>query len=779
MFSRGKVAVIMVFTKIIFVTLYIFNMLCFFRVLSEYSALDITEVRLSECATTPRNIALHSIRDYHNNIKKCFLDIFLICTRKQASRTVEELNSRYEILGVCGVLGSYFVNSDLPWRLHLNVMSDFDMNMGILSFQLPWIHSGCPVYGMTIDGSILGKSDSRLYCGKRIPWSLIYDNKCSLAIYGNGVYPINIYLYFSLVINQKTLADISFYFLDHSTMINLYTFSRLLSRHNRVILRVVTTPYMLLMMHFQNKTDAKHFDIRDGPGNLSPFIVAHYNSRKILSSSYMVSIHLKTHIDTTTMKFLYWSKSVIDARTRHIFPCLHIGGIRSLQRGLTSDELTFRSRSTKTTACHIFYSSLSDINVLTFPKLDIIHYLYLGNTVFNESRWSSCQYGGIFAFSLSDRQEIENIYQYCNNLEDDLPPSISTEEQTLLISMVWFPPYSRGFFKGTLKMTPFKYRNITVTQSINANILHLVNYNTSGEIITLNSPKHEIIKGDMSTIRVIITNEFKFMGPTALDFILRNSSSLNDKSCIHRVILNVSYYQPWIPFLKHVSFNWSSSYGIPAPLEFGILKDVNMSVSRCSLSKGYFAIMIEKPFCHQFGQKGRMTGLVENSLILLRECSRHLHASFNRARKVVKYVKLPERDNHSTVLTVFSKPGCDIVCNRYKFTLLEYITHAGVLCEYTIDVQGHKTMTFVSVYTQEPFLMTLKDDVANLNKHKCARKRCFPYLTKTVRYKQSSTNNRFQDFSPFTKRYVVSRTNTTKQTICCSCRLTYCKCESA
>ena len=727
-------------------------LLCSFCVLSEYSALDVTKVRLSECATKPHNIALHSISDYYHNLNHCFLDMFVICTGQQVRRTVEKLNSRYETMGICGVLSSYFVNDDLPWRFHLYVMSDFNMNLMILSFHLPWIHSGCPVYGMTIEGNILGKNDIRLYCGKRIPWAQIYDNNCNLEIYGNTMYPVDVNVYFFVIMKQIIISLNSFCFIDPSGMLNFKAYSHLVSSHNRVIFRVVTKPYMLLKMHFLDKNDAKYFDIRDGPGELSPFIVRDINSGSMISTAYIVYIYFRKYINITNIPFLYHSESALDGKIRHIFPCMYTGGIRSLQRGESSDRIFFRSKSSKNVGCHIFYSSFSALKFVTFPILNIVHYKYLGSTVFNESLWLSCQFGGLFAFSLHNGESMKDIYQYCNNIEDSLPPLIMSEEQTLLVSMIWFPPYSHGFFKGSIDMSPCKYRNIPVTQSFIPDIIHLLNYKTACEFIELriDAPKHEIAKDDMNTIKLTITNEQKFMGPTFFEFQFRNSSPLEELTCLHHVALNMSYYEPWIPFLKYFSYNWR--IGKYPTFEFGILQRANIFMSECLLSKGTFAILVEKPFCDTFGQQGRMAELVANSMLLLRECSRYLSANFDGTKKVMKYVNLPESGNHKTVLTVWNEPECRSECNIYKFTLMEYITHAGVHCEYTIDVRGHTTMTFVSVHTQEPFLMILTNHVPYYHKYQCITDKCDPALTKIDKYIQNSTNKRFRDFIPFTNR---------------------------
>ena len=733
-------------------TLYTLNILCCFCLPTKYSAIDVTEVRLSECATAPHDIALHSSSDYYHNINNCFLDKFVLCTRKQVSGTVDELNLGFNTLGVCGVLTSYFISAYLPWRFYINVLSDFNMNIVILSFHFPWIHSGCPVYGMIMEGSILGENNNRLYCGKRNPWSQIYDNKCSVRIYGNEMYPMDLHIYFLLVIRQRIITHSSVCFIDPSSMLNFQAFSHLASSHKPVIFRVVTKPYMLLMMHFVNTNDAQYFDIRDGPGELSPFVQTSYHvhvSGRLMSTAYIVTIHLKIYIDTTDIDFVYESMSVLDIR--RIVPCIHTGGIRSLHHGESSDEITFHSQSTVNVGCHIFYSSVSDLKFLTFPKLDIIYYTYFGSTVFNESLLLSCQFGGLFAFSLDYQENVKAIYQYCNNLDDSLSSFIMSEEQTLLVSIIWFRQYSHGFFKGSLNMIPCKYRNIHVTQSFNHNIMHLVNYKTACEHIQIDGPKSEITKDDINTTRLTITNEYNIMGPTFLNFQFQNSSPLDEMTCLHHVVFNMSFYEPYIPFINYFSYHWRS--GRHPMFEFGILQSANITLSRCLLSKGTFVIVVEKPFCDTLWRKGRMTELVDNSMILLRKCFRDLFAPFSDGRKVVKYFKLPEGGDHKTTLTVWNEPDCSLECSSYKFTLLEYITHAGILCEYTINMQGHTTMTFVSVHTQEPFLLSITNYVDS-HSHTCLTKQCDPALTKSNKYVQNSTNNRFRDFISFKKRYV-------------------------
>ena len=742
----------MTITKTIWFTSYLLNILYCGFVNSRYRALHITELRLSECAPTLHDIESYSINDYYHKINNCFLNQFRICTTKQTTGKVDKFNTGYQTLGICGVLSSYVVNANLPWRFHLNVMRDFNMNLMILSFHLPWIHSGCPVYGMTIDGNILRKNDSRLYCGKRNPWSQVYDNKCSLAIYGNKMLKINVYIYFSLVTKKNIASDISFCFMDPASMLTCQAFVDLLPKHNSVIVRVVTNPYMLLVMHFRGKHDRQHFYIRDGPGDLSPFVVTDYKNGKLRSTAYIVSIYFKIYTNITKMEFVYRSIPAMDLKNRYLFPCMHTGGIRSMNGGSSSDDIRYFSRSTANTACHTFYSSYSELKIPTFPQMHIKHYQFLGNTVFNESLWTGCQYGGMFTFSLNNQGTVQKIQQFCNNLEEVLPLFIMSREQTLLVSMIWFPPYSSGFFKGSIIMTPCKYRNIAVTQSLNPNITHLVDYSTSCEIIGLDAPKHEITNNFMDIITIIVTNSEKIVGPAAISFNFRNSSPFEEKTCIRHLAVNMTYFKPWLPFLEVLSYNWQ--IGLIPDFDIGVLQRAIITLSRCLLYKGSFVMMLQKPFCHTFGKQGKALELIKNSMILLRECSRSLHTRFEYTKKLMKFVKLPEDGDHKTVLYVKNNPECSVECNRHQFSLLEYRTHVGILCEYRIDIRGHKTMTFISVNTQEPFMMVLRDRVNIHNKYQCFRKKCFPMLKKIDKTTQNTVNERFQQFAPFTKRCV-------------------------
>ena len=742
----------MTITKAIVFTSFTLNILYCGFVNSRYSALHITELRLAECATTLLAIESYSINDYYHNINNCFLDLFLICTTKQTTGRVDKFNTGYQTLGICGVLSSYFVNANLPWRFYLNVMRDFNMNLMILSFHLPWIYSGCPVYGMTVDGNILRKNDSRSYCGKRNPWSQVYDNTCSLAIYGSKMFQINVYIYFSLVIKRNILSDMSFCSIDPASMLTFQDFVDLLSGHTSVIARVVTKPYMLFIMHYRGEHDAQHFYIRDGPGNLSPFVVADYNNGKMRSTAYIVSIYFKIYTNITKIEFFYRSISAMDSNDRDQIPCMHVGGIRSMNGGVSSDDILYNSSSTANTACHIFYSSYSVLKILTFPQLHIKHYQFLGNTVFNESLWTGCQYGGMFTFSVNDQGTVQTIQQFCNNLEDVLPSFIMSGEQTLLVSMIWFPPYSSGFFRGSINMTPCKYRNITVTHSTNPNITHLVDYSTSCEIIGLDAPKNESTNNFINIFTITVTNVGKIVGPAAISFKFRDSSSFEEVTCIQQLAVNMTFFKPWLPFIEVFSYDWQIGYN--PFFDFGVLQRASITVSRCLLSKGSFVIMLEKPFCHTLGKQDRAPELIANSMLLLRTCSEALNIRFKYTRKLIKFVKLPEDGDHKTVLYVEKKTECSVECNRYQFSLLEYRTHVGILCEYIIDIRGHKTMTFISVNTQEPFMMVLRDRVNFQNKYQCLRKKCSPMLTKTDKAMQNNINERFQQFIPFTKRCV-------------------------
>ena len=164
--------------------------------------------------------------------------------------------------------------------------------------------------------------------------------------------------------------------------------------------------------------------------------------------------------------------------------------MRSLDKsGQSSDKLRFdSSHFLSNLACHIFYSSYSDLIAFNYPKLRIQQYIFVGNTLFNYSLPIKCQYGGLFAYALARSGKIEEIKKYCNNSEDQLPPPLMSEKQSLLVVMVWYSSYSRGTFEGFIDMMPCTYRTIDITKSQQIGKPHIINYKTSCDFIFLDSP---------------------------------------------------------------------------------------------------------------------------------------------------------------------------------------------------------------------------------------------------------------------------------------------------
>ena len=652
--------------------------MCFYFVLSNnITPLQIVEKRL-HCGMLASIPPPGSVTGYYERVKNCFLDDFLICTRKQTNQTVDDINSAFDNVGICGLLVSQFVKKQFPWTFYLKVSTKYKIKVKIFIFQLPWIKAHCPTYAMTIKGMVNTDHTQRSYCGKRLPWSEAYDNSCALAIKGTDVDKIYFVLFFSLILNNNVKSYYSHVSYQTSAMLHLYSFVNTVSNNIRVVLRVSTKPFMFIEMKFKDKNDWKVFDVRDGPGLLSRKIKTDEVNGIQFSSAYVVSIYFIATLNYTDYTLGYRSYAVIDHRERELIPCKQVGGMRSLKEsGESSDKLRFDSSHVLSNmACHIFYSSYSDLKAVIYPILLIRQYTFFGSTIFNESLPIACQYGGLFAYSITRSGKIEEITQYCNNLEDQLPPFVMSEKQSLLVVMVWYSSYSRGTFKGSILMMPCIYRNIDITKSQQIGKPHIINYNTSCDFIYIDSSAY--MNGYSKTNHTVnIMSENNLLGPVTVDFFFRNHTDISE--CRHHFTLNMAFYEKWMPYVKHSSINLKANK-IPA-LSFNLLKHVNITISTCILSKGRFVIVIEKPFCFTEGSKGRTAELSDNSMILTKTCITDMYVRLYD-RSVMKFVTLPEKSQHKKKIRIRYDRSCITECMRHSFSLLEYIPHVDTQCEY-------------------------------------------------------------------------------------------------
>ena len=725
--------------------------LCFYFVSSKYSGhLSIVEERLSRCGLLAHMQPSGSTTGYYQRMKTCFLDDILICTEKQPVQTVAAVNRAFHNADICGILGSQFVNSHLPWKFHLDTSTNYIMKVNVLLFRLPWLGMQCPSYAMTIRGVNEAEDTQMPYCGKRMPWLQMYDNECVLTINGPMVHSINIYIFFSVMPYYIRMSYLSYAVYETSAMFNLRAFATFLTSTVGVILRVITKPYMLMQIEFKNKNETHFVELRDGPGRLSTQI----EGLIVLSSAYIVSIYLKStayHLNCTIM---YQSLHIMKREHRPIFPCKQIGGMRSLQDyGESSVKLKYNSSLYKRNmACHIFYSSYSDLEALNFPRLNIKHYTFFGNTIYNESLPVGCQYGGLFAYSITRSGTLEEITQYCNNLDDELPPFLMSEHQSLLVAMVWYSSYSYGVFEGYIDMVPCIYRNIDVAQSQQLSIPHVINYNTSCEFIFLDSSANKMKEYYEENITISITSEKKVIGPIVFDFHfkLKNNlphSKIND--CIHQVAFNMTFYEEWLHYPNHSSAEWKvHKYPI---YNFNVLKDIAITVSTCLLSIGGFVVVLEKPFCHEEGKVGRAAELVDNSMTLLKRCSKDMLIPLYNLPQL-KFVTLPEAGYHKKVIKIKFDTSCSTECSRHTLRLLEYVPDASILCEYSVELNGHTNMELISMHAHEGFLITLRDRVDIRRKYLCSRTNCYPILSTIVKQTQKLDKNRFTNIKLFHKR---------------------------
>ena len=737
-----------------FCFIYLCNM-CFYCVLSSNIArFQIVEKRL-HCGMLASIPPSGSVTGYYERVKNCFLDDFLICTWKQTNQTVDDINSAFENAGICGVLVSQFVKSSFPLTFYLKVPTKYKLSVIIFIFQFPWINTHCPAYAMTIKGMVKQDHTERTYCGKRMPWNEVYDNSCVLKIKGTTVAKIYFDLFFSLIQKRNLISYYSHLSYKTSAILNLYSFVSNVSNNIRVVLRLSTKPFMFIQLKFTDKNDWKAFDVRDGPGVLSRKIKTDDVNDIRFSSAYVVSIYfMDTTLNHTDYTLGYESLAVIDYKERKLIPCKHVGGMRSLKEyGESSEKLRFDSSLfLSNMACHIFYSSYSDLKAFNYPILHIRQYNFVGNTIFNESLPIACQYGGLFAYSLTRSGKIEEIKQYCNSSEDQLPPFIMSEKQSLLVVMVWYSSYSRGTFEGFIDMMPCTYRTIDVTKSQQIGKPYIINYNTSCDFIFLDSSVSDMNGYNEKNHTVNIISETNLLGPVILDFFFRNRTNISE--CLHHFTLNMTFYEKWMPYVKHRSIHLKANK-IPA-LSFNLLKHINITISTCILSKGRFVIVIEKPFCFSEEGKGRTAELSDNSMILTKTCTADMHVRLYD-RSVLKFVTLPEKNHHKKKIRIRYDRSCITECMRHSFSLLEYIPHVDTQCEYIVDLDGHTIMELVAVHAREGFLITVLDHVKTKDKDLCENSDCYPRLTTTTKRNQSLTSARYKlnEVYLFSKRYVI------------------------
>ena len=243
------------------------------------------------------------------------------------------------------------------------------------------------------------------------------------------------------------------------------------------------------------------------------------------------------------------------------------------------------------------------------------------------------------------------------------------------------------------------------------------------------------------------------LGPINLDLVFRNRSLFtNISECFHHFTLDMTFFEKRMPSVKHISAHFKA-HKTPF-FSVSLLKHVNITISTCILSKGSLQIVIEKPLC--FTEGGRTAALSVDSMTLTKTCITDMYVKIYD-RTVLKFVTLPEKNQHKKKIRIRYDRSCITECIRHSFSLLEYIPHVDTQCEYIVDFNGQTIIELVIVHAREGFLITMFDHVNTKDKDWCDKSDCYPRLTTTTKRNQSLKSARYKlnEVYLFSKRYVI------------------------
>ena len=619
--------------------------------------------------------------------------MFLCMSRKISNCVMEEavnfINNktkpRYTYCGVVALNGRH--TSSMVHILTLKTHPDFIFNLEFNKFYFEWRRKKCQEHNTNVL-DVTTKTNA-VFCGKRMPWTMITANKESYIHITLSKYrEYDVVLFYSTYrpqwlkeFSQRQMVHLNTSHVLHLSWLNIF---RKVELH-KSYMHVIVDPWMRIAIHVSWNPSAESnttLVIHDGPGRLSPYIgIFSSNSKtgafKITTGTFSAFIQLEHQLNEKVNV-----KIEVVAGLQQ-FPLCAI------------DRNSFRISSNKqsNTVCVAKFKARGEAvrggtETTTNARMKIVKFTYDGPHIIVDDAPHNCQYGGMYIANLIDQSD--RMIPICESRQDFV---INSRYNQFAVLVVFHRRYSYGdiyaaFFSGScltsyLELTnyPDYYfkESFTMDDSIECQVFVCAPQEIEGQKscnIKLNTPSGAF--GTVHLVTTMLDNIFSCVP----EFYKSNTENI-----FHLKTISSEAWPLGKPKLTDVTQSLPLSKYHESI--FIYLHNASISFHSVCLENRQRQLMVlfQQSVCQQTVSGKFYISSVDFVQALSKYCFKHKYTIKHHIENASHIIYKEGTGIHAGgVLHTKYGEACPSKCKKYKFVLLVWRRSENSIYEYKADV---------------------------------------------------------------------------------------------